>query len=85
MNTLSMKMVKFLERKVLVLVVPTKLIHGGDGYFGIAVTVSVCVTNKDQNPIVILVYVKQQQIHQLECKCKQFKAKQKKFLNIFIF
>lgn len=64
--------------------VPTKLIHGGDGYSGIAVTVSVYVTNKDQNPIVILVYVKQQQIHQLECKCKQFKAKHK-FFKYFYF
>lgn len=52
MNSLSMKMVEFLENQAAVQLEQQRLIHGGVGYSGIAATVCVFVMNKAQNLIV---------------------------------
>lgn len=45
-----MKMDEFWAKKAAALVEQVRLIHGGVGCSGIAVTVSVCVTSRAQNP-----------------------------------
>lgn len=64
MNLSNMKMDEFLVNRAVVRWEQQKSIHGGVGYSGIAAIVCAFVMSKDQNLIVISIYVKQFQILQ---------------------